>query len=91
MELVFSPDASANVESYRDSDPGAWSLVQPALRAIRDEAARAKETELRLPGGTAWSIRCQATGIDTAYEVIWAVLGQTRIANVVYAGPALEL
>lgn len=90
MKIGFRAEAAANAQTYRQHDSPLWDETQQALQAIASGASRAREVELRMPGGVAWSISVQVHGRDDTYQIVWAEIGSTGIANVVHLGPALS-
>jgi hypothetical protein len=83
----FTATPAANLDTYR-SDPPLWAEIQEALSAIERDEPAARETPLRVHGGTAWAIRIRVHGRDNDYQVIWAATEGG--ATVVHLGPALS-
>lgn len=90
MEIRFRAEAAANAHTYRQHDSALWDQIHQALEAIVSDAPRSREVALRIPGGVAWSISVRVHGRDATYQVIWAEIGSTGVANVVHLGPALS-
>lgn len=88
MELVFSPLAAENLDQSGQDPPLREAFVE-ALEAIAEGAPRARETALRVHGGTAWMIQVLVPGRDDRYQVVWAQFPDGR-ANVVHLGSALR-
>lgn len=82
----FTTTPAANLDTYR-ADPPLWAQIQQALTAIAHDEPAARQTPLRIHGGTAWAIRIRVHGCDTDYQIIWAETATG--ATVVHLGPAL--
>lgn len=89
MKVDFKPLAADNFDEAR-KDPPLHAAYVEALDAIEAGAPRARETALRVHGGTAWSIQVLVHGRDDVYQVIWAQLADEDHARVVYIGSALQ-
>lgn len=87
MKVVFDPLAGDNLDEARN-DPPLFAAYVDALEAIEAGAPRARETSLRVHGGTAWMIQVLVPGRDDVYQVVWAQFDDGRV-NVVHIGPAL--
>lgn len=91
VQLTFDPLAVANAETYRANDPALWAEIQDALSAIADGLPRARQTALRVLGGTAWSVAVPVHGRDEVYQVIWAEPpGTDNTAHIAHLGQALS-
>lgn len=87
MRHVDFTATQANLDTYR-SDPPLWAEIQCLLTAIAHDEPTARQTALRIHGGTAWAIRIRLHGRDTDYQIIWAETSTG--ATVVHLGPALS-
>ena len=91
VRLLFNATAQHNADTYREHDVALWSQLREVLVAIRDQTPQSRETALRLPGGTAWSVGVQVVGRDEGYQVVWACDPRDQdIVHVVHLGPELR-
>ncbi|KRC42997.1 hypothetical protein ASE15_03295 [Oerskovia sp. Root22] len=91
VHLTFESLAAENAETYRTHDAALWAEIQDALSAIAEGLPRARQTALRILGGTAWSVAVPVHGRDEVYQVIWAQPpGADDTAHIVHLGQALS-